>query len=221
MTLAGKFYLSLGCRLVPTYRIFSILYFYYLPFSELYLKGLLHNICSCKQTQNLSLTEDKYVIQLIKQKRYIYETASVCPIKCPYWFVCTSGQLGLFESINCCWRGRIDLYDSQGHFVGKAGVFSEEWKGEESNKYIVRYKPGTFLVEFSAYEFCGWVDYSQQDAFYGITQQGVEVYWGTAVDVSAQAVGGQFVNGLKGRLEKWDLGGAKEAYRLVFRNPNF
>ncbi|MCB0366630.1 MAG: hypothetical protein H6624_05395 [Bdellovibrionaceae bacterium] len=111
----------------------------------------------------------------------------------------------------------MELFDEQGSYVGKAGVFSEEWKGDELSKYVVRYVPGTFLVEFNSYEFYGWTYYSQQDAFYGVTQQGVEIYWGTSLEVSAQAVGGQFVTGLKGKLEKWDLGGDKELYRLVFR----
>ena len=114
-------------------------------------------------------------------------------------------------------QASMNLYGSQGDFVGKAGVFSEEWKGDELNKYVVRYEPGTLLVEYNAYEFFGWIYYSQQDAFYGVTQQGLEVYWGASVEVSAKAVGGQFVAGLKGKLEKWDLGGEKEAYRLVFR----
>lgn len=114
-------------------------------------------------------------------------------------------------------QAHMNLFDENGRFVGEAEVESEEWNGSELSKYVVRYQPGTILTTVNGVSFIGWVYYSAVDKFFGITEQGVEILWGTAVTVSSQAVGGQFVTGLTGKLEKWDLGGSKELYRLVFR----
>jgi hypothetical protein len=118
-------------------------------------------------------------------------------------------------------EAKMAVYDILGNSVGAASVKSEEWSGDEVSKYIVRWEAGSEMTTIEGEIYYGWVYYSDSNSFVGLDAQGNEgvVIWAAAsVSVKQAPVGGQFVTGLKGYLEKFDVGGDQEQYRLVFRN---
>lgn len=101
----------------------------------------------------------------------------------------------------------MDLFNEEGSYIGEAAIYPENWNGEEMTQYVVRFTAGTDLVEVK-----NWAFDSVTGEFFETTAEGAVVS-----TLSVTPVGGQFVTGLRGTLEKWDLGGDTESVRVVFR----
>lgn len=100
------------------------------------------------------------------------------------------------------------LTSEDGQYIGQARIFPEAWNGEEMTQYTVRFAAGVEEITVETLEETlvlavgDWVFTSTTQTF----------------SVSSTPVGGQFVTGMTGTLEKWDLGADRQAFVLVFRD---
>ncbi|MEO0334961.1 MAG: hypothetical protein AAF202_01110 [Pseudomonadota bacterium] len=98
------------------------------------------------------------------------------------------------------------LKGDDGKAFGVAQIFPSTWSGEEMTGYDVRFSAGTDLVTIDMVEI----------AVYDWQANSVMLI--QMLEANSTPVGGQFVTGLRGKLEKWDKGGDSERYVVVFRN---
>jgi hypothetical protein len=89
---------------------------------------------------------------------------------------------------------------------GVAQIFPSTWDGDEMTGYDVRFSAGSELVTIDTIEV----------AVYDWEADSVTLI--QMLEASSTPVGGQFVTGLRGSLEKWNTGSANERYVVVFRN---
>ena len=98
------------------------------------------------------------------------------------------------------------LKGDDGKAFGVAQIFPTTWSGEEMTGYDVRFSAGTDLVTIELVEVAVY-DWEANSLV--LVQM---------LEASQTPVGGQFVTGLRGKLEKWDKGGDSERFVVVFRN---
>ena len=102
------------------------------------------------------------------------------------------------------------LTSEDGQYIGQATIYPESWAGEEMTQYTVRFAAGVEAIEVETLEETVVLEIGDW-VFTSVTQ---------SFSVTSTPVGGQFVTGLRGTLESWDLGGDRQAYVVVFRNAD-
>ncbi len=104
------------------------------------------------------------------------------------------------------------VYDGEDKEVGVAQVKPESWNWNtaEASNYTVRWEAGS--IEYTYHHHAQ----SQNQSYF--TQQGQRVPY-QQMDLEGKKVGGQFVTGVQGYIEKWSKrDGERETLYLVFRN---
>lgn len=106
---------------------------------------------------------------------------------------------------------KVNILDDDGWVIGTASVTAESWKSNEMTKYVARYNVGARKYEFRSFDRSFWEYNYRTRTWKKVTR--------THLNVISKSVGGRFVTGLTGQLEKWDINGSKnESVVIVFRS---
>ncbi len=116
----------------------------------------------------------------------------------------------------------MNLYDADGLIVGVAKIAPESWKGNDITQFTVRFPAKSLIASVDAevvYVLSGKQQGNWKILLDDNELKDLKEVFGDDLVTKVEDVGGRFVTGLSGVIEKFAVkGAATEQMRIVFRN---